>query len=159
MLIFLFLFVFFSFLATPWDMWDLSSLTKDWPDPLQRNHRVLTTGLPGKSLVYLFNRIKENERKIMPRVKRRKEKVICEFFNILMKIITSCILHICVCVGDLIRWKIMGPSLSFVFTMYAWCLEKCMGHERWEGGSGWGTLVHPWRIHVDVWQDQYNTVQ
>ena len=24
--------------------------------------------------------------------------------------------------------------------------------ERWEGGSGWGTHVHPWRIHVDVWQ-------
>ena len=24
--------------------------------------------------------------------------------------------------------------------------------ERWEGGSGWGTHVHPWLIHVDVWQ-------
>ena len=23
---------------------------------------------------------------------------------------------------------------------------------RWEGGSGWGTLVNPWLIHVDVWQ-------
>ena len=23
---------------------------------------------------------------------------------------------------------------------------------RWEGGSGWGTHVHPWMIHVDVWQ-------
>ena len=21
---------------------------------------------------------------------------------------------------------------------------------RWEGGSGWGTHVHPWQIHVDV---------
>ena len=21
-----------------------------------------------------------------------------------------------------------------------------------EGGSGWGTRVYPWRIHVDVWQ-------
>ena len=20
------------------------------------------------------------------------------------------------------------------------------------GGSGWGTRVHPWQIHVDVWQ-------
>ena len=30
--------------------------------------------------------------------------------------------------------------------------------EWWEGGSGWGTCVHPWRIHVDVWQNQYNTV-
>ena len=26
----------------------------------------------------------------------------------------------------------------------------------WVGGSGWGTCVHPWRIHVDVWQNQYN---
>ena len=23
---------------------------------------------------------------------------------------------------------------------------------RWEGGSGWGTHVHPWLTHVDVWQ-------
>ena len=27
---------------------------------------------------------------------------------------------------------------------------------RWEGGSGWGTCVHPWQMHVDVWQNQYN---
>ena len=29
---------------------------------------------------------------------------------------------------------------------------------RWKGGSGWGTRVHPWWIHVDVWQNQYNIV-
>ena len=23
---------------------------------------------------------------------------------------------------------------------------------RWEGGSGWGTHVHPWPTHVNVWQ-------
>ena len=23
---------------------------------------------------------------------------------------------------------------------------------RWEGGSGWGTRVNPWLIHVNVWQ-------
>ena len=23
---------------------------------------------------------------------------------------------------------------------------------RWEGGLGWGTHVHPWLIHVNVWQ-------
>ena len=23
---------------------------------------------------------------------------------------------------------------------------------RWEGGSGWGTHVHPWLMHVNVWQ-------
>ena len=30
---------------------------------------------------------------------------------------------------------------------------------RWEGGSGWGTRVHPWQIHVDIWQNQYNIVK
>ena len=30
---------------------------------------------------------------------------------------------------------------------------------RWEGGSGLGTRVHPWWIHVDVWQNQYNIVK
>ena len=26
-------------------------------------------------------------------------------------------------------------------------------------GLGWGTHVHPWRIHVDVWQNQYNILK
>ena len=30
---------------------------------------------------------------------------------------------------------------------------------RWERGSGLGTHVHPWRIHVDVWQSQYNILK
>ena len=30
---------------------------------------------------------------------------------------------------------------------------------RWEGGSRWGTRVDLWRIHVDVWQNQYNIVK
>ena len=30
---------------------------------------------------------------------------------------------------------------------------------RQERGSGWGTRVHPWQIHVDVWQNQYNIVK
>ena len=33
----------------------------------------------------------------------------------------------------------------------------------WEGGreesSGWGTRVYLWRIHVDIWQNQYNIVK
>ena len=31
----------------------------------------------------------------------------------------------------------------------------------WEegGGSGWGAHVYLWRIHVDVWQNQYNIVK
>ena len=30
--------------------------------------------------------------------------------------------------------------------------------ERWKGSSGWGTHVYPWWIHVDILQNQYNTV-
>ena len=26
--------------------------------------------------------------------------------------------------------------------------------EKWKGGSGWGTCVHQWQMHVDVWQRQ-----
>jgi len=30
---------------------------------------------------------------------------------------------------------------------------------RREEGSGWGTRVHLWWIHVDIWQNQYNIVK
>ena len=30
---------------------------------------------------------------------------------------------------------------------------------RREEGSGWGTCVYLWRIHVDIWQNQYNIVK
>ena len=39
----------------------------------------------------------------------------------------------------------------------AW-LEKFLGREV-GGCSGWGTRVHPWQIHVDVWQNQHNIVK
>jgi len=29
----------------------------------------------------------------------------------------------------------------------------------WVRGSGWGTGIYLWQIHVDVWQNQYNTVK
>ena len=46
----------------------------------------------------------------------------------------------------------------------------CLGLVHWDdpegwygegggGGSGLGTHVHPWWIHVDVWQNQYNIVK
>ena len=28
-----------------------------------------------------------------------------------------------------------------------------------EKGSGWGTRVYLWWIHVDIWQNQYNVVK
>ena len=30
---------------------------------------------------------------------------------------------------------------------------------RMEEGSGWGTHVYLWWIHVDIWQNQYNIVK
>ena len=44
-----------------------------------------------------------------------------------------------------------------------WCIGMTqrdgMEREVGVGGSGWGTSVHPWQIHVDVWQNQYNIVK
>ena len=37
--------------------------------------------------------------------------------------------------------------------------EGWYGDARWEGGSGWGTRVHLWQIHVNVWQNQYNIIK
>ena len=36
-----------------------------------------------------------------------------------------------------------------------WCTGMTLGDgmgRRWERGSGWGTQVHPWLIHVNLWQ-------
>ena len=33
-----------------------------------------------------------------------------------------------------------------------------MGREE-GGGSGWGTRVYLWWIHVEIWQNQYNIVK
>ena len=34
-----------------------------------------------------------------------------------------------------------------------------VGGGRREEGSGWGTRVYLWRIHFDIWQNQYNIVK
>ena len=36
--------------------------------------------------------------------------------------------------------------------------EECTEGERREEGSGQGTRVYLWRIHGDIWQNQYNIV-
>ena len=36
--------------------------------------------------------------------------------------------------------------------------EMVWGGRR-EEGSGWGTHVYLWRIHFDIWQNQYNIVK
>ena len=37
--------------------------------------------------------------------------------------------------------------------------EGWYGEEGGRGDSGLGTRVHFWRIHVDVWENQYNIVK
>ena len=43
---------------------------------------------------------------------------------------------------------------------WGWCTDQreVMGREG-EGGSGWGTQVHPWLINVNVGQNHYNIVK
>ena len=56
----------FKILATPCSMWDLSFLTRDWTHALES--RDLTTGPPGKSLLYISNyllRINFKKRKLL----------------------------------------------------------------------------------------------
>ena len=40
-----------------------------------------------------------------------------------------------------------------------WDDPEMIWGERWEWGSGLGTHVHLWRIHVNVWQNQYSIVK
>ena len=51
--------------------------------------------------------------------------------------------------------QITSPGWMHETSAQGWCTGKTqrdgMGG-RWEGGSGWGTHVNPWLIHVNVWQ-------
>ena len=53
-------------------------------------------------------------------------------------------------------------AMIFLVVMYGCELgrprEMVRGGRR-EEGSGWGTCVYLWRIHVDIWQNQYNIVK
>ena len=58
--------------------------------------------------------------------------------------------------GILSRVKqITSPGWMHETSARTWCTGKPRGigwRGRWEGGSGWGTHVNPWLIHVNVWQ-------
>jgi len=47
-----------------------------------------------------------------------------------------------------------------ILDAWGWCIGMTQrdGTGR-EEGSGWGTRVYLWRIHVDIWQNQYNIVK
>ena len=43
---------------------------------------------------------------------------------------------------------------------WGWCTGMIQRDDMgWEGVSGLGTHVHPWWIHVNVWQNQYSIVK
>ena len=43
---------------------------------------------------------------------------------------------------------------------WGWCMGMIQRDDMgWQGGSGLGTHVHPWWIHVNVWQNQYSIVK
>ena len=50
----------------------------------------------------------------------------------------------------LIQWLIYEKKLEIMTQ------RDGMGREE---GSGWGKCVYLWRIHVDIWQNQYNIVK
>ena len=56
-----------------------------------------------------------------------------------------------------------GPTGSMQDTgWWGWCTgmtQRDGTGRKVGGGSGLGTCVHPWQIHVDVWQNQYNIVK
>ena len=49
-------------------------------------------------------------------------------------------------------------SKRLLYTSVSFLLSRIQGAGG-GGGSGLGTRVHPWRIYVDVWQNQYNIVK
>ena len=58
--------------------------------------------------------------------------------------------------------QIASPGSMHDTGFLGWCpgMTQRDGTEREVGGgSGWGRRVHPWWIHVDVWQNQYNIVK
>ena len=52
-----------------------------------------------------------------------------------------------------------GSSTASLFLRSTPHTRGMVWGRRWEGGSGVGTYVHPWWIHVDVWQNQYSIVK
>ena len=49
-----------------------------------------------------------------------------------------------------------------ILDAWGWCAgttQRDGTGGRREESSGWGTRVYQWWIHVDIWQNQYNTVK
>ena len=49
-----------------------------------------------------------------------------------------------------------------ILDAWGWCTgmtQRDGTGRRKKGGSGWGTCVYLWWIHVDVWQNQYSIIE
>ena len=58
--------------------------------------------------------------------------------------------------------RITSPGSMQDTGAWGWCTGMPRGMVwggRWEEGSGLGTHVHQWWIHVDIWQNKYITVK
>ena len=56
--------------------------------------------------------------------------------------------------------RVASPGSMHDMDAWGWCTGTTqrdgMGREE---GSGWGTRVYLWQIHIDIWQNQYNIVK
>ena len=64
----------------------------------------------------------------------------------------------------LTRWTFVDKVMSLLFNMLSRLViregDEFVSHRYvWEGGSCLGMHVHPWWIHVNVWQNQYSIVK
>ena len=53
----------------------------------------------------------------------------------------------------------IGVFLSGFLGLVHWDDPEGWYREEEGGGTGWGTRVYLWQIHVDIWQNQYNIVK
>ena len=66
-----------------------------------------------------------------------------------------CMCGVCVCVvcdSSVQSWAVRGSVLPLWTLTEPHEIAKIKKTGFWEGGSGWGTHVNPWLIHVNVWQ-------
>ena len=52
-----------------------------------------------------------------------------------------------------------GSQFFLSFSVHTLASRNMVRGVRREEGLGWGTRVYLWRIHVDIWQNQYNIVR
>ena len=53
----------------------------------------------------------------------------------------------------------LSSQFFLSFSVHTLASRNMVWGGRREEGLGWGTHVYLWRIHVDIWQNQYNIVK